>query len=386
VNPRDAIGATVAARHGSATTLSHRIHGSPELGFEERLASGWVASELDSSGLDVRLGVCDLPTALSASVGSGPLTIAICAEYDALPGIGHACGHNIIAATSCLAAAALAPLVDDLGITLRVLGTPAEESGGGKALMLERGAFDGAHAAVMTHPASRDCIQPWYPASSPLQVRYRGRAAHAAAWPERGLNAADAITVAQVGIGLLRQHISGSDRIHGFVSRGGSAANIVPDDTVFTLTVRSGTLDELDALLPRVSACLEAGALATGCTTEIRQAAPVYAHMRHDPALAAAFAANARLVGHVPPVSDGPERVAGSTDMGNVSQVIPAIHPLLKIESGAAVNHQAAFAAACAGASADQLIADAALALAWTIADVAGDAVERARLLTVARA
>jgi amidohydrolase len=384
--PRDAIRSGVQARHAAAVDLSHRIHASPEPGFAEHLASGWVASSLSEHGFDVTAGVCDLPTALSATTGSGPLTIAICAEYDALPGLGHACGHNIIAASACLAAWALAPLTDDLGITLRVLGTPAEETGGGKILMLDRGAFGGVHAAVMAHPAARDCVEPFYPASSPLTVSYRGRAAHAAAWPERGVNAADAITVAQVGIGLLRQHIESSDRIHGFVSRGGSAANIVPDDTELTLTVRSATLDGLSALRSRVDACLEAGALATGCSAEIRPAAPVYADMRHDRGLAAVFAANAGLLGHVPPsgpsVQSGPEtRAAGSTDMGNVSQVIPAIHPLLKIETGGAVNHQPAFADACAGPNADQLVADAALALAWTIADVSTDPEHRARLL-----
>jgi amidohydrolase len=382
---RDAIRAGIASGHARAVALSHRIHAAPELGFAEHLASGWVASDLEARGLDVSLGVCGLPTALTADVGPGPLTIAICAEYDALPDIGHACGHNIIAAAACLAAGALAPLADDLGIALRVLGTPAEEAGGGKVLMLERGAFDGVHAAVMAHPAARDCFEPFYPASSPLTVSYRGQAAHAAAWPERGVNAADAITVAQVSIGLLRQHIAGTDRIHGFVSRGGSAANIVPDHTEFTLTVRSGTLEALRALLPRVEACLRAGALATGCSAEIRPAAPVYAQMRHDPDLAAAFAANARLLGHVPPAPDGPERAAGSTDMGNVSQRIPAIHPLLKLETGGAVNHQPAFAAACAGPDADQLVAAAALALAWTIADVATDPDRRARLLAPVR-
>jgi amidohydrolase len=378
---RDAIQTRVAAGHRRAVELSHRIHAAPELGFSEQLASGWVAEELQAGGLEVTRGVCELPTALTATAGSGPLTIAICAEYDALPGIGHACGHNVIAATACLAAAALSPVADDLGITLRVLGTPAEEAGGGKALLLERGAFDGVHAAVMAHPAARDCFEPFYPAASPLTVSYEGRAAHAAAWPERGVNAADAITVAQVGIGLLRQHITSSDRIHGFVSHGGSAANIVPDHTELTLTVRSGTLDGLAALLPRVEACLHAGGLATGCSTQIRQAAPVYSHMRHDPELAAAFAANARMLGHVPPEPDGPERAAGSTDMGNVSQVIPAIHPLLKIDASGAVNHQPAFADACAGPSADQLVADAALALAWTITDIATVPASRARLL-----
>jgi amidohydrolase len=378
---RDAVQSGVESGHRRAVELSHRIHASPELGFSERLGSLWLAEELEAGGLEVNSGVCDLPTALTATVGSAPLTIAICAEYDALPDIGHACGHNIIAATACLAARALAPVVDDLGITLRVLGTPAEEAGGGKALMLERGAFDGVHAAVMAHPAARDCFEPFYPAASPLTVSYQGRAAHAAAWPERGVNAADAITVAQVGIGLLRQHITGSDRIHGFVSRGGSAANIIPDHTELTLTVRSGTLDGLRALLPRVEACLQAGGLATGCSTEVRQAAPVYSHMRHDPELAAAFAANARMLGHVPPAPDGPERAAGSTDMGNISQVIPAIHPLLKIDAGGAVNHQPAFADACAGPSADQLVATAALALAWTITDIATVPASRSRLL-----
>ncbi|HTX84962.1 MAG TPA: amidohydrolase [Streptosporangiaceae bacterium] len=379
--PRDAIRAAVESRHAQAIALSHRIHASPELGFAERMASSLIAAELTACGLDVTLGVCDLPTALTATAGSGPLTIAICAEYDALPEIGHACGHNIIAASACLAAAALAPIADDLGIALRVLGTPAEEAGGGKVLMLQRGAFGGVHAALMAHPAARDCFEPFYPASSPLIVSYRGQAAHAAAWPERGINAADAITVAQVGIGLLRQHILGTDRIHGYVSRGGSAANIVPDHTELTLTVRSATLDGLQSLLPRVEACLRAGAMATGCSADIRQAAPVYAHMRHDAELAAAFAANARMLGHAPPVQEGPERAAGSTDMGNVSQVIPAIHPLMKIDSAGAVNHQPGFAAACAGPDADRLVADAALALAWTIADVATDPEHRARLL-----
>jgi amidohydrolase len=379
--PRDAIRVGVESRHTQAVALSHRIHASPELGFAEHNASGLVASELAACGLDVTLGLCDLPTALSGTAGPGPLTIAICAEYDALPDIGHACGHNIIAASACLAAAALAPLADDLGIALRVLGTPAEETGGGKVLMLERGAFGGVHAALMAHPAARDCFEPFYPASSPLIASYRGRAAHAAAWPERGVNAADAITVAQVGIGLLRQHILGTDRIHGFVSRGGSAANIVPDHTELTLTVRAATLDGLQSLLPRVEACLRAGAMATGCSAEIRQAAPEYAHMRHDAELAAAFAVNALLLGHVPPAQDGPERAAGSTDMGNVSQVIPAIHPLMKIDAAGAVNHQPVFAAACAGPDADQLVADAALALAWTIADIATSEGHRARLL-----
>ena len=265
----------VDARLGGLLGISRRLHQHPETAWRENASSAFLADELAARGFAVERGAAGLPTAFVAEYGEGDVTVGLVAEYDALPGLGHACGHNIIAAAACLAAGALAPLADDLGIALRVLGTPAEEAGGGKVLMLERGAFDGVHAAVMAHPAARDCFEPFYPASSPLTVSYRGQAAHAAAWPERGVNAADAITVAQVSIGLLRQHIAGTDRIHGFVSRGGSAANIVPDHTEFTLTVRSGTLDALRALLPRVEACLRAGALATGCSAEIRPAAPV---------------------------------------------------------------------------------------------------------------
>jgi len=373
--------ARVDAAHQDAVELSHRIHQNPEVGFEERLASQWLRDDLDSAGFVVQSHVCDLPTAFIATAGSGPLTIALCAEYDALPGIGHACGHNIIAATAYLAACALRPFVDDLGITLKVIGTPAEEFGGGKIMMLERGAFDGVHAALMIHPAARDCFGPLMQASSPLDVKYRGRAAHAAAWPERGINAADAITVAQVGIGLLRQHILPTDRIHGFVRHGGLAANIVPDRTDFAVTVRSGTVTELTALRTRVEACLEAGALATGCSIEIKESTPVYADMRHDHELSAIFAKNAGAVGHVEPAADGPERAAGSTDLGNVSQLIPAIHPLMKIDAEGAVNHQPAFAAHCAEPSADKLIAAGAQSLAWTIIDAATDSTQRTRLL-----
>jgi amidohydrolase len=378
---RDALAARVRLGHTSAIALSHRIHAHPELGYEEVRAAAWVGDALAAASLDVESGACDLPTALVATIGSGPLTVGLCAEYDALPGMGHACGHNIIAAVACLAASALATFVDDIGITLKVFGTPAEESGGGKIRMLERGAFDGVHAALMIHPAARDCFQPFMQASSPLEVEYRGRAAHAAAWPERGVNAADAITVAQVGIGLLRQHILPSDRIHGFVSHGGLAANVVPDRTRYSVTVRSRTLDELIPLRARVDGCFEAGAVATGCSVTIAESAPVYAEMRHDSKLAALFEANARLAGHHEPTREGRERPAGSTDMGNLSRVIPAIHPLLKIDAGDTNNHQPAFATHCAGPSADELIADAALALAWTAADVATDARHRADLI-----
>src|SRR5580704_6279964 len=189
--------------------LSHRIHANPELGFEERRASAWLCEMLADAGFKVEAGVCDLPTAFVARAGSGPLHIGICAEYDSLPQIGHACGHNMIATISVGAAVAAAKIADDAGLTVTVLGTPAEEvgDGGGKVLMLERGAFDGIHAAMMVHPSPVDTLDLPGTAITTFDVHYTGKEAHAAAYPELGINALDALTIAQTAIGLLRQHM-----------------------------------------------------------------------------------------------------------------------------------------------------------------------------------
>ncbi|MBA3654461.1 MAG: amidohydrolase, partial [Actinobacteria bacterium] len=242
----------------SLIDLSHRIHANPELCFEEEKSSAWVAEILEGGGFAVDMGVCDLPTAFVATAGSGPLTIAICAEYDALPGIGHACGHNVIAAAAAGAGLALAPLADDLGVTVKVMGTPAEEGGGGKIYMLERGAFDGVDAAMMVHPAPNEMDRFPCLAVSHVDVHYTGKEAHASAFPELGINAADAITVAQTAIGLLRQHIRSTDRIHGIVTHGGDAPNVVPAHTTGKWYIRSRTLKELEDLEPRVYKCFEA--------------------------------------------------------------------------------------------------------------------------------
>src|SRR3954451_21919815 len=195
-----ALGNVERAR-GALLELSHTIHAHPEVCFEEERSSAWVADALADAGYAVEAPVADLPTAFVATAGTGPLTIGICAEYDALPAIGHACGHNIICAAGVGAGLALAPLADDLCITIKVFGTPAEEGGGGKILMLERGVFDGVHAAMMVHPSPTE--MPTMPclAVSHLDVHYHGKEAHASAWPEQGINAADALTVAQVGVG-----------------------------------------------------------------------------------------------------------------------------------------------------------------------------------------
>jgi amidohydrolase len=233
---------------GELIELSHRIHAHPELAFEEDRASAWVAETLAQAGFDVDMGICDLPTAFAARTGHGPWQIGICAEYDALPDIGHARGHNVIAAAAAGGGLALAPMADDLAITVTVFGTPAEEVGGGKIRMLEGGAFAGIHAAMMVHPAPVELEAMPCLAVSQLTVHFHGKAAHAAAFPELGINAADAVTVAQVAIGLLRQHISGSDRIHGIVTRGGEAANVVPAHVSGEWNVRARTRADLAEL------------------------------------------------------------------------------------------------------------------------------------------
>jgi amidohydrolase len=361
--------------------LSHRIHGCPELGFEEERSSAWCADALEEGGMRVVRGVCDMPTAFEATAGSGPLTIAICAEYDALPGIGHACGHNVIAAAAVGAGIALAALADDLGITVKVLGTPAEEGGGGKIFMLERGGFDGVHASLMVHPAPMELEQMPCLAVSHFDVLYTGKEAHASAFPEQGINAADAITVAQVAIGLLRQHAGPSDQVHGIVTNGGAAPNIVPAHTSAKYYVRAATLERLETWRPRIERCLEAGALATGSTMELVSQGPAYSEFREDETMRGIYRRNAEALGRVFPPS-GPRMMGGSTDMGNVSLALPAIHPLLGIDSLPAVNHQPEFTAAAATPAADRAVRDGAAAMAWTVIDLALDPAQRERLLT----
>jgi len=381
---RDASDAVVAAHADLLVALSHAVHGDAELAFEEHRSSERLITELAVSGFSVEPGVAGLDTAFVATVGSGPLTIAICAEYDALPGIGHACGHNVIAAAAVGAALALAPLVDDLGLTIRIMGTPAEEGGGGKIHMLDAGAFDGVHAAMMVHPAPEESLTLPCLAVEHLRVAYRGREAHAAGFPQLGINAADALTVAQVGIGLLRQHLEPSHRVHGIVTHGGDAPNIVPGRTEGAWYVRASTLAELAELSPRVRACFEAGALATGCDVEVELMGPRYSEFRPDALLLEHYQREAIAVGRVFGERDATRQLSGSTDMANVSLRIPTIHPMLGIESGGAVNHQPEFAAAAINPSADRAVLDGAAAMARTAIALALDGDARALLLASA--
>jgi amidohydrolase len=351
--------------------LSHRIHAHPELAFEEERAATWLCEALAAAGFAVERGLGGLPTAFVARAGAGPLHLAFCAEYDCLPRIGHACGHNLIAASAVGAGLAAARVADDAGLTVSVIGTPAEESGGGKILLLERGAFAGVHAAMMVHPAPVDVLTAPFLAMQELHVRYAGREAHASAFPEHGINAADALTVAQVALGLLRQHLRATDRVHGIVTKGGDAPNVVPGSTAAEYYVRARSLEDLAEVRAKVMRCFEAGALATGATLDVAAEAP-YAEVHHDAELAALYRRNAEALGRTFP-DLGPilDRSAGSTDMGNVSLALPAIHPLIGIASLPAVNHQPAFAAHCITPTADRALLDGALALAWTAIDAA---------------
>ncbi|HEV8191151.1 MAG TPA: M20 family metallopeptidase [Ktedonobacterales bacterium] len=363
--------------------LSHRIHAHPELGYEEEQASRWLAETLADAGFAVEMGTCDLPTAFVARAGSGPLHIAICAEYDCLPAIGHACGHNVIAAMAVGAGLAAAQVADEVGLTVSVLGTPAEEVGnaGGKILLLERGAFEGVHAAMMVHPGPLDIALPKLIAAALFDVRYTGKEAHAAGFPELGINAADALTVAQVAIGLLRQHIRASDRIHGITTQGGDAPNVIPAHTAARYMARAETLDDLEALTPRVFHCFEAGALATGAQLELAGGDKPYAHVVHHTALSLLYQRNAEALGRQ---FVEMAQAAGSTDMGNVSLALPAIHPMIGINSLPAVNHQPEFAAHCVTPDTDQALLDGALAMAWTGIDAATDDTLRTSLLAQA--
>jgi amidohydrolase len=356
--------------------LSHRIHAHPELGFEEERACAWLCESLADAGFAVEKGICDLPTAFRARAGGGPLHVAICAEYDSLPGIGHACGHNIIAAAAVGAAIAAARVADHVGLTVSVIGTPAEEAcnAGGKILLLERGAFAGCHAAMMVHPAPLDMLRAKIIAASMFDVQCTGKESHASAFPEAGVNAADALTIAQTAIGLLRQHIRPGDRIHGIVTAGGTAPNVVPAHTAARYIVRSETIEQLAELRERVFRCFEAGALATGAKLTITGGDKPYAEMRHDATLAEIYRGNSEALGRpFPNLGEWETRPLASTDMGNVSLAIPSIHPMLSIHSLPAVNHQPEFAQHCISADADRALCDGAVAMAWTCIDAASN-------------
>ena len=373
--------AAVEAANGNLLALSREIHGYPELKFEEFAAHTAVTELLSRRGFAVESPVAGLDTAFVARFGGGSMSVGICVEYDALPDVGHACGHNLIAASSMGAAIGLAAVAEELDLEVVVLGTPAEEGGGGKVTMLEAGCFDGLHAAMMVHPWPQDRLTATCLAVDNLLVRYQGRAAHAAAAPEAGVNAADALVVAQVAIGLFRQQLPHGDVVHGIVTQGGEAVNVIPESTAMNLMCRSVDVTRLEELRAKVQRCLEAGGLATGCTLEVTELMPRYSHMEPDADLLAIYRRHAEARGRRFADDDaGLPAPMLSTDMANVSLAVPSIHPMIGIDASGAVNHQADFAAACLGPSAESAILDGAIALAATAIEAAAPGPLRERL------
>jgi amidohydrolase len=372
----------VNRRRGDLIELSHAIHAEPELAFAEFKSCAKTQALVAEHGFEITAAPGGLETAFRAEFGSGPLVIGICAEYDALPGIGHACGHNIIAASAVGTALALADVADDLGLKVVLVGTPAEEAGGGKVLLLNAGTFDDIAATVMLHPGPIDIARARSLALSQVEVTYLGRETHAAVAPYLGVNAADAITVAQVAIGLLRQHFVPGQMAHGIVTDGGQATNVIPAQSVMRYTMRANDAASLRHLEGRMGDCFLAGSVATGCDYEVEETEPPYDELAPDKWLADTFRAEMIRLGRTPVAEDVEASVPlGSTDMGNVTQVMPGIHPIVGIDAGGASVHQPAFAAAAAGPSADKAVVEGAIMLARTVVSLAETPAERDRVL-----
>jgi len=372
----------VRMRSTDLLALSHSIHAEPELAFDEHRSCAMTQALVAERGFEITKAPADLDTAFRAEYGSGPLVVGICAEYDALPGIGHACGHNIIAASGVGTALALAEVADDLGLTVVLLGTPAEEAGGGKVLMLAAGVFDDIAATVMLHPGPIDIAAGRSLALSEATIRYTGRESHAAVAPYLGINAADAVTVTQVAIGLLRQQLAPGQMMHGIVTDGGQAANVIPARAELRYTMRATDSESLRELESRMAGCFAAGAVGTGCEHIVTETAPAYAELLPDAWLSSTLRAEMVRLGRTPiPEDIEASMPLGSTDMGNVTQVMPGIHPIVGIDAGGASIHQPAFAAAAVSASADTAVVEGSIMLARTVVALAETVTERDRVL-----
>ena len=375
VTARRLVVAAVDERAELLLDVSHRIHQRPELLFEEHFASDLLASTLEGEGFVVDRGAHGLETAFvgrpgdDGRGGDGP-RIAVLCEYDALPGIGHACGHNVIAAAGLGAGLAAATVVAAAGGRLDVIGTPAEEGGGGKVVLGDRGAFDGVDAALAIHPAGIDLIEPQVIAIATYEIEYFGQMAHAAAAPDKGRNALDAAVLGYNAVAALRQHMASTDRVHGVFLEAGEKPNMVPHHTVAQWYVRSATAASLHGLKARVLACLEAGAAAAGCTMEVHQPWPEYTDLRHNRPLGELYRANSARLGREVADPTPATRLMVSTDMGNVSYRVPTIHPIVKISPADVGLHSAAFATWAASAEGDRGVLDAAKAMAMTAVDL----------------
>ena len=352
--------------------LSRWMYHHPEIAFEEYETAAKLAEYLANNGFQVEYPAYGLETAFAARVGSTGPEVVICAEIDALPEVGHACGHNVIATAALGAGLAIAPLVEDLGIRVTVLGTPAEEAYGGKVDLIDAGAFENAAAAMMIHPANDDVVDKNFLAVTQFDVEFRGKETHASFKPQVGINALDAAVQAYVNISTLRQAIYPTDKIHGVITHGGDVPNVIPAFTSMSWHVRAFTKERLDELYEKVLAAFEGAAVATGCSVEVKQRGHAYTDMIVNPVIADLYAENSAAIGRrMHRMSEYDPAATGSTDMANVSYVVPTIHPTLDIGAAPAVNHQKDFAAHTLAPTGEAAITDGALAMAMTIIDLA---------------
>ena len=370
---KDEINTRIDALRPELERISRDIYAHPEIAYEERQAVGWLTALLREHGFEVEEGVANTPTAFVATRrnGSGP-SIAFLSEYDALRGLGHGCGHNLIATASAGAGIALADALDRFPGRVQVIGTPAEEGGGGKIRLIRAGIFQEVDAAMMFHPDSRTQVLHWALAVSHMHFEFIGRAAHAAGDPEQGINALDAFVLAYNGISMLRQHIKEGARLHGFLKEGGTAPNIVPERTSGEFLIRARDEAYMQELVQKVKNIFQAAALATGCSVKLSFEEDAYSDLRNNMVLAKLFEENLRRLG-IEPVENPPWANAGSTDMGNVTHVVPGLHPTLAIAPAEVAGHSKAFLEASGSLRGYQAMIDAAKTLAMTGADLLTD-------------
>jgi amidohydrolase len=362
--------AAIDDRRDLLVGVSHELHANPELAFDEHHAHQVLTDALEAEGISVERGAYGLPTAFVARKGTGTPTVAILCEYDALPQIGHACGHNIIASAGLGAGLALAEVVEEAGGSVVVMGTPAEEGGGGKVIMIDAGAFDGIDAAMMVHPGGLDIAAMTTIAVHPCTVEYFGDASHASAAPEKGRNALDGAILGYNAVAALRQHIASDERIHGIISHGGDKPNIVPKYAAADWLVRSPDLASLAILKDRFTKVLQGAADAALCEMSITWNDTPYSDMIDSHTMIGAYAANASTLGRTAPIPDGHNSIMGSTDMGNVSYEVPSIHPMIKVAPDEVAIHTPEFERYAGESSGDEGVIDGAKMMAMTAIDL----------------
>lgn len=365
--------AAIDAGRAEYLQISAAIHGQPELAFQEFKAAALLCETLERHGFTVERGVGDLPTAFRAEargVADGP-TIALVAEYDALPEIGHACGHNIIGTAAVAGAIGVRAVLGELAGRIVVIGAPAEEGGGGKVILVERGVFADVDAAMMVHPSVYTVVNRRSLASMRLNIEFTGKASHAAASPEDGINALEAIILTFNNVNALRLHLQSDARVHGIITHGGAAVNIIPDFAAAVFSVRAATQTYANEVLRRVVQCAEAAGLATGAQLKW-SVKPGYAAMIPNALLGRLFAANWRAIG-VEVRDTLPNERMGSTDFGNVSQVMPAIHPYIAIAPADVSGHTVEFREAALSPAGETGLINAAKGLAMTTIDLLAD-------------